>query len=224
MLYSPKLNNRSRGKMLTATSMKTQIAIEGLHSMMKRNALWALLAVGMAVVSTGVVNAQWLLPKVGLLGEFRKKSIVGSWEELVRFPSGVPIPQQRTVMSFHDDGTAVSSGQGIVIFNADPKKASVQSDGLGAWAQLDWRTFGYTNVAVLSDLNGNLTGFFRVRGVYQLNSSGDKYTGRSYYQFLGPNHEDTGPDGWVCNDGTRIQVESPPTQPPPPEQCVPEQP
>jgi hypothetical protein len=35
--------------------------------MMKRNALWALLAVGMTVVSTGVVNAQWLLPKMGLI-------------------------------------------------------------------------------------------------------------------------------------------------------------
>jgi hypothetical protein len=63
--------------------------MEGLHTMMKRNALWALLAVGVTVVSTGVVNAQWLLPKVGFLGEFKKKSIVGSWEELVRFPSGV---------------------------------------------------------------------------------------------------------------------------------------
>jgi hypothetical protein len=62
-------------------------------------------------------------------------------------------------MSFHDDGTVVSSGQGSVIFSADPQKASVQSDGLGAWAQLDWRTFAYTNVAVLSDLNGNLTVF-----------------------------------------------------------------
>ena len=67
-------------------------------------------------------------------------------------------------MSFHDGGTVVSSGQGSVALNPPP--GSVQSDGLGAWVQLDWRTFGYTNVAVLSDLNGNLTGFFKVRGVY----------------------------------------------------------
>jgi hypothetical protein len=37
-------------------------------------------------ISTGVVNAQWIISKEGFLGEFRKKSIVGSWEELVRFP------------------------------------------------------------------------------------------------------------------------------------------
>src|SRR5438132_1222235 len=129
ILFFPKLNNRNCGKILTVTSMKTQMPIKGLHTMMKRNALWALLAVGMAVVSTGVVNAQWLLPKVGLLGEFRKKSIVGSWEELVRFPPGVPISQQRAVMSFHDDGTVVSSGQGSVMLNPPP--GSVESDGLG---------------------------------------------------------------------------------------------
>ena len=49
----------------------------------------------------------------------------------------------------------------------------VESDGIGARVQLDSRTFGYTNVAVLSDLNGDLVGFFKVRGVYQLDKSGD---------------------------------------------------
>ena len=73
-------------------------------------------------------------------------------------------------MSFHDDGTAVSSGQGSVVFNADPRRTQVESDGLGAWVRLDWRTVGRNNVAVLSDLNGDLAGFFRVRGVYQLAS------------------------------------------------------
>jgi hypothetical protein len=197
----------------------------GLYIMMKRNALWALLAVGMTAVLVGEVNAQWPLPKMGLLGEFRKKSIVGSWEETVRFPSDVPVPQQRAVMSFHDGGTVVSSGQGIVTLNPPP--GSVESDSLGAWVQLDWRTFGYTNVAVLSDLNGNLTGFFKVRGVYQLDSSGDSYTGHSYYEFLDTDHKPTNtpvPPGWVCNDGVRISVEAPPKDPPPPEHCVPEKP
>jgi hypothetical protein len=199
---------------------KTQGCIEGTNSM-KRNAFWGLLTVGMTVVLTGEVNAQWLSHRMGFLGEFRKKSIVGSREELVRFPPDVPILQQRAVTIFHEDGTTVSSGQGSVIFNSDLAKAQVESDGLGVWVQLDWRTFNYTNVAVLSDLNGNLVGFFRVRGVYQLTGSGDSYTGHSYYQFLGPNHEDTGPDGWVCNDGTRISVEAPPKEAPPP--CTPPQ-
>jgi hypothetical protein len=124
----------------------------------------------MTAVLVGELNAQWPLPKMGLLGELRRKSIVGSWEETVRFPSTVPVPQQRSVMSFHDGGTVVSSGQGIVTLNPPP--GSVESDSLGAWVQLDWRTFGYTNVAVLSDLDGNLTGFFKVRGVYKLDNSG----------------------------------------------------
>jgi hypothetical protein len=41
-----------------------------------------------------VLNAQWIVSKEGFLGEFRKKSIVGSWEELAMFPSEVLIPQQ----------------------------------------------------------------------------------------------------------------------------------
>ena len=81
---------------------------------MKRKAFWALLAAGMTVVSTGVVSAQWTdgetlktmisgaagsrvamsspestaaLSRVGMLGEFKKKSLVGSWLETVTFPA-----------------------------------------------------------------------------------------------------------------------------------------
>jgi hypothetical protein len=108
------------------------------------------------------------------------------------------------------------------------KNAQVESDGIGAWVQLPSPpspalTFEYTVEAVLSDLKGNLTGFFKVRGVYHLDPSGDSYTGNSYYQVLGPHHEQNGgPQGWVCNDGVRIKAESPPTEPIPP--CVPRQP
>jgi len=181
---------------------------EGRQNSGELSTIVGLLALLLALaIPTGVVNAQ---------------SIVGSWEELVRFPPGVPISQQIAVMSFHDDGTVLSNGQGAVLRNS-MKNAQVESDGLGAWVQLDSHTFEYTNEAVLSDLKGNLTGFFKVRGVYQLDSSGDSYTGHSYYQFLGPHHEETGgPQGWVCNDGVRIRAESPPTEPPPP--CVPPQP
>src|SRR6266478_4940492 len=90
MLFFLKLNNRYGGKMLTVTSMKTQISLEGLHTMMKRKVLWALLAAGMAVVSTGVASAQstTALPTVGLLGVLTKKSLVGSWVETVTFDNG----------------------------------------------------------------------------------------------------------------------------------------
>ena len=155
--------------------------------------LTRLLALLLALaISTGVVSAQ---------------SIVGSWEELVRFPAGVPISQQVAVVIFHDDGTTLASGQGFVLGNS-MKNAQVESDGFGAWVQLDSSTFEYTNEAVLSDLKGNLTGFFKVRGRYHLDISGNSYTGNSYYQFLGPHHEEAGgPQGWVCNDGVRIQPE-----------------
>jgi hypothetical protein len=192
--------------------------------MLKRNTFWALLAVGMTAVLSGEAIGQSLLSKSGFLGEFKRKSIVGSWEEVVRFPADAPIPPQRSVTTFHDDGTIIASGQGFVIYNTDLTKAMVESDGIGAWVQLDWRTFGYTNVAVLSDLNGDLVGFFKVRGVYQLNNSGDSYTGHSYYEFLDTDHKPTNtpvPPGWVCNDGVRITFEAPPTDVPPP--CVPPQ-
>jgi hypothetical protein len=188
--------------------------------MLKRNTFWALLAVGMTAVLSGEAIGQSLLSKSGFLWEFKRKSIVGSWDELVRFPAAATIPQQRSVMSFHDDGTVVSTGQGSVGLNPPP--GSVESDSLGAWVQLDWRTFGYTNVAVISDLNGNLVGFFKVRGVYQLDNSGDSYTGHSYYEFLDTDHKPTNKPaspGWVCNDGVRITFEAPPTDVPPP--CVP---
>jgi hypothetical protein len=53
---------------------------------MKRRAFWALVTVRMTAVSTGVVNAQSTqstVSSVGMLGEFAKKSIVGSWLETV---------------------------------------------------------------------------------------------------------------------------------------------
>ena len=132
-------------------------------AMLKSNIFWALLAIGMIAALSGEAIGQALPSKAGFLGEFKKKSIVGSWQELVRFPSDAPLSQQRSVTTFHDDGTIIASGQGFVIYNADLTKAMVESDGIGAWAQIDWRTFGYTVFAVLSDLNGNLTGFFKVR-------------------------------------------------------------
>jgi hypothetical protein len=48
--------------------------LEGLHTMMKRKALWALLAAAMTVVSTGIVSAQstMAVPRVGMLGEFKR--------------------------------------------------------------------------------------------------------------------------------------------------------
>ena len=174
--------------------------------MMKRNAFWALLAVGMTVVSTGVVNAQWLLPKVGFLEEFRKKSIVGSWVETVTFYNGRP--NLESLVSFHADGTVMASDQSSVILPPDPQEG-VSSSGVGAWTQLDWHTFAYTDKELFSDLNGNLTGFLKVSGIYKLSGSGDKYSGNSTFEVLDPEQKSLNPPitGTVSNSGERISVE-----------------
>ena len=80
---------------------------------MKKKVFWALLAVGTTFLSTGVVSAQSTtgLSGVGLLGEFKKKSLIGTWEETFTFIDG---PQKGRVsvalVSYHDDGT---SGGGV---------------------------------------------------------------------------------------------------------------
>jgi hypothetical protein len=119
--------------------MKTSISMR-LHTMMEQKFLWVLLAVGMTVLSTGVVNAQGLLSKMGFLGEFRKKSIVGSWEELVRFPSGPPISQQRSVTSFHDDGNRH-------IERSRFRFAPAKSDGSRIGRERRFRRVGATGLA-----------------------------------------------------------------------------
>jgi hypothetical protein len=109
----------------------------------------------------------------------------------------------------------------MVITHVGKNAQVVETDGLGVWTQVG-STIYYTVEAVLSDLKGNLTGFFKVSGFYHLTSVGDSYEGNSYYQVLNPSHENGGlPQGWVCNAGVRITVESTPTDPPPPEHCVP---
>jgi hypothetical protein len=187
--------------------------------MMKRKAFWVLLAAGMTVVSSGVVNAQSTMafPRVGMLGEFKQKSLVGSWVETVNFLDGDQKGRVlKSLVSFHDDGTEMSSGQGSVMFDPPPKHpkapqtGTVTSDGVGAWTQTDWRTFVYTEKDLFSDFSGNLTGFLKVRGKYTLSASGDEYTGISFYEVLATDGETVLASGNVTNKGERIRVELPP--------------
>ena len=173
--------------------------------MMKRKALRVLLAAGMAVVSTGIVSAQsiTILPRIGLLGEFTKKSLVGSWVETVKFKDGSR-PDLKSLVSFHADGTSFASDQGTVTL--DPP--SVSSSGVGVWTQLDWHTFVYTNEELFSDLSGNLTGFLKVSGIYRLTGSGDTYKGNSTFMVFDTNSNLLA-KGEVENDGVRIRVEQP---------------
>ena len=135
--------------------------------MIKRKAFWALLAAGMTVVSTGIVSAQstTILPRVGMLWEFKKKSLVGSWLETVTFPpdENGDVRVLKSLVSFHADGTMMASDQGSVTLGPNPPPG-VSSSGVGAWTQLDWHTFAYTDKELFSDLSGKLTGFLRCQG------------------------------------------------------------
>jgi hypothetical protein len=160
--------------------------------MMKTKAFRVLLTAGMAVVSTCVVSAQstMTLPTVGLLGEFTKKTLVGSWVETVHFNNGRP--DLKSLVSFHADGTMMSSDQGSVTLGPTPPPG-VSSSGVGAWTQLDWHTFAYTDKGLFSDLSGNLTGFLKVSGIYTLSGSGDKYSGNSTFEVLDPDQKSLTP-------------------------------
>jgi len=57
-------------------------------------------------------------------------------------------PLLKSLVSFHADGTSMASDQGGVVL------PGVSSSGVGAWTQLDWHTFVYTNKKLISDLNG----------------------------------------------------------------------
>jgi hypothetical protein len=145
-----------------------------------------------------------------MLGEFKKKSLVGSWLETVTFSPETGRPPLKSLVIFHDDGTTLASDQGSVTLGPNPPPG-VSSSGVGAWTQLDWHTFAYTNKELLSDLSGNLTGFLKVRGIYTLSGSGDEYTGTSYFELLATDDKTVQASGNVTNAGKRIRVELPPT-------------
>lgn len=135
----------------------------------------------------------------------RKSALVGSWLETVTFPAETGRPPLKSLGTFHDDGTMVCSDQGSVTIGDQP---GVFTSCHGVWTHLSKRLFAYTSVELISDLNGSLVGYLKVRGVYDVSPSGDQYTGTSTAQIV-----DT--DGNVLfavdvtNEGHRIQIELP---------------
>jgi hypothetical protein len=181
--------------------------------MMKRKALRALLAFGIAVVSTGILSAQSTVPRVGMLGEFKKKSLVGSWVETFTFVGG---PRDGFVgtalVNYNSDGTLIGPQGGPITFDPDPAKASITSEGTGSWTQTEWNTFVYTSYALFSDFNGNVVGSLKVKGVYHLDlPSQDGYTGYSFYELLDKDLQPIPPfpgsTGFVTNVGKRLTVD-----------------
>jgi len=94
----------------------------------------------MTVVLNGVVNAQSIFPRVGMLGEFKQKSLAGSWEETFTFLDGPRKGEMGTALiNYNDDGTMVGSEAGSITFDPlpkhqkDPQTGLVTSDDIGAW-------------------------------------------------------------------------------------------
>lgn len=166
--------------------------------MMKRTAFLALLAAGMTVV-TGPVRAQ-----------SEKNSLVGIWEETVKFRDGQP--DRRALIVYHKDGTLVATEGGNP--KLDPPPPMIASEDIGLWKQTAPRTFEYINYVLFSDPSGNPgdpANKLRVRGRYTLESS-DKYTGESFFEVL-DNDENVIFSGRVDNEGKRLPFLSfPPDQ------------
>jgi len=132
----------------------------------------------------------------------QKEALVGSWLETVTFPESGR--QLKSLVTFHDDGTVVTSDQGNVV--TDPaQNPGVFSSGHGAWVNLEKRTFSYNLVELISDLSGNLVAYLKVRGKYTVSQSGNNYTGTSHYEITDTigNLLDSGD---VTNAGARIDV------------------
>jgi hypothetical protein len=177
--------------------------------MMNRKVSWALLVAVITLVSSAVVSAQSTASRIGLLGEFKQKSLVGSWDETFTFVGG---PRDgftgTSLTNYNADGTLVGAQAGNIMFDPDPTIASITSDGVGVWTQTEWNTFVYTSKSYFADFNGKVTGSLIVTGIYHLDlrSGGDTYRGYSYYQGFDTSNNPMF-SGFVTNTGTRLKVD-----------------
>ena len=178
---------------------------------MHRAGTWILIAAG--ILTTMVVNEQPLLAKdkqthcssLNLVSpdssSSPRKVIVGSWIETVTF-SGGAMPPLKSLTIFSADGTVTVADQG----NVNLAAGQLFSVGTGSWVAQGDRTFAWTVVELISDLNGNLMGTLKVRGVYTVDEPGNSYTGVFYAEV-----RDTSGNLLFSIDGTnagqRIQVE-----------------
>jgi len=129
--------------------MKTQISNDrgGGKCLIRLFALLLALAVPVPVLLAEDGDHDQTLPRVGMLGEFKKKSLVGSWVETFTFVGG---PRDGFVgtglVNYNSDGTLIGPQGGPITFDPDPAKASITSEGAGSWTQTEWNTFIYTSL------------------------------------------------------------------------------
>ena len=129
-----------------------------------------------------------------------KKVIVGSWIETVTFSGPDAPPPLKSLVTFSADGTTTVADQGNVSLAA----GTVFSAGHGSWIAQGDRTFSWTVIELVSDLNGNLIGTLKVRGTYTVDETGNAYSG-FFKADLTIGGDTLSIEG--TNQGTRIQVE-----------------
>jgi hypothetical protein len=129
-----------------------------------------------------------------------KKAIVGSWIETVTFSGPGSPPPLKSLVTFSADGTMAVADQGNVNLSA----GTVFSAGHGSWVAQGDRTFSWTVVELISDLNGNLMGTLKVRGTYTVDETGNAYSGvfKAEVNISGNTFSFEG-----NNEGARIRVE-----------------
>ena len=158
--------------------------IESSTGSINRKGVFSYLLMAAVIFSTTVVGAQPL--RANKTKAFRsgsnaaiqqnntstKKSLVGSWIETVTFDGGF-MPPLKSLVNFSADGTVTVADQG----NVNLAAGQLFSAGTGAWVAQGERTFSWTVVELISDLNGNLQGTLKVRGTYTVDASGNSYSG-----------------------------------------------
>ena len=169
-------------------------------------ALLLALAVPAPVLFAEDSNHDQAIPRVGMLGEFKRKSLVGSWVETFAFVGGDRVGTG--LVNYNSDGTLIGPQGGPITFDPDPAKASIISEGAGSWTQTEWNTFVYTSYALFSDFIGNVVGSLKVKGVYHLDlPSRDGYQDYSYYEGFDTKGDPLFPPGFVTNVGKRLKVD-----------------
>ena len=156
---------------------------------------WGLMITAAMVIST-------TLTQESQAAEPPKTAIVGSWIETITISGPGARPPFKSLSVYNEGGGVVASDQGNVTLNPPQSFSS----GAGAWTYLGGRTFAWTVVELISDLDGNLVGTLKVRGESTLDQSGNNYSSRWHAEAVDPNGQLLfSADG--TNVGQRILVE-----------------
>jgi len=131
-----------------------------------------------------------------------RKAIVGSWIETVTFSGAGAPPPFKSLVTFGGDGAVLVADQG----NVNTAAGTVFSAGHGRWVALANRSFTWTIMELMSDLNGNLLGTLKVRGTYTVDESGNAYSGSFHADLTDIFDNVFSFEG--TNEGHRIQVET----------------